>query len=115
MTLLRTFAHHLAAFALLVFLTSHGTQAAEITIPSLDGKLQIPGLWLAAEGNERRPAVIALHGCGGAMESGHFKGHYVHEAAYFNAENMHFLAVEQLPGARADGYLQHSRCAPHNL
>jgi len=74
-------------------------QANDVTIPSLDGKLQIPGFWFTAGAtavaSDKRPAIIALHGCDGARNSaGKVSAGYVREATYFNAEGMHFLVID---------------------
>ena len=72
------------------------SQAASlVTIPSQDGKLQIPGAWFEADAKTPRPVIIGLHGCNGALDSkGNFAERYARYAGYFNAERMHFLALD---------------------
>ncbi|MBM3572505.1 MAG: hypothetical protein FJX52_09130, partial [Alphaproteobacteria bacterium] len=66
-----------------------------VTIPALDGGLQLPGIWFPAATSERRPAVITLHGCGGMLnEQGEIGAGYVREASYFNSEGIHVLALD---------------------
>src|SRR4051812_15315559 len=67
----------------------------KISIPSLDGKLQVPGYWFAAQADGRRPAVLELHGCGGAFDSrGLLVGSYLRDAQLFNLEGIHVLALD---------------------
>jgi dienelactone hydrolase len=67
----------------------------KISIPSLDGKLQIPGYWFAAQADGPRPAVIELHGCGGAFDSrGLLSAAYLRDAGFFNLEGIHVLALD---------------------
>ncbi len=66
-----------------------------VTIPSQDGKLKIPGYWFAVDTPEPRPAVITLHGCGGALDSrGKLNKSWTRDAGYFNAEKMHLLVLD---------------------
>jgi dienelactone hydrolase len=74
----------------------HCAAGAElVSIPSQDGRLQIPAYWFQADAAGRRPAVITLHGCGGALDSkGRLSAGRLREADYFNAENMHLLVPD---------------------
>ncbi|HEY1288017.1 MAG TPA: prolyl oligopeptidase family serine peptidase [Burkholderiales bacterium] len=66
-----------------------------VSIPSLDGRLKIPGYWFQADAPGRRPAVISLHGCGGTLDAqGRLGAARSREAGYFNAEKMHFLVPD---------------------
>ncbi len=66
-----------------------------VTIPTADGKLQLPGYWFAAAVTEPRPAVILLHGCGGLLDDkGRLSRNRFRIAEYFNVEKIHMLAVD---------------------
>jgi dienelactone hydrolase len=83
----------LLAGLLLVGRIAHA--AGPVSIPSLDGKLQIPAYWFDAEGSEPKPAIIGLHGCGGALDGkGNFGERFFRYAGYFNAERIHFLPLD---------------------
>jgi dienelactone hydrolase len=78
---------------LLVGSLSHA--AGPVSIPSLDGKLQIPAYWFDTGDSEPRPAIIGLHGCGGALDGkGNFGERFFRYAGYFNAERIHFLPLD---------------------
>jgi dienelactone hydrolase len=67
----------------------------QFSIPSLDGKLQLPGYWSEALASEPRPAVISLHGCGGLLDTkGGLSRNRYRVSEYFNVERMHMLAVD---------------------
>ena len=86
----------LAAF---LFLAFAGTVVAmePVSIPSQDGKLALPGYWFPARGQGPRPAVIALHGCGGLLDAqGGLGRNYFRVAELFNVENIHYLAVDSM-------------------
>ena len=82
-------------FLTLLF-AAHAALAVERhSIPSLDGKLQVPGYWFGAIASEPRPAVISLHGCGGLLDAkGGLSRNRHRVAEYFNVERMHFLAID---------------------
>ena len=66
-----------------------------VSVPSQDGRLKIPAYWFQADAAGRRPAVISLHGCGGALDAqGRLSASRSREAGYFNAEKMHFLVPD---------------------
>ena len=66
-----------------------------VSIPSLDGKLQLPGYLFEAVTAGPRPAVISLHGCGGLLDAkGGLSRNRYRVAEYFNVEGMHMLAVD---------------------
>ena len=67
----------------------------DVSIPSLDGKLQLPGYWFATTAPGPRPAIISLHGCGGALDDkGQLSRNRFRVAEYFNIEQMHMLVVD---------------------
>lgn len=87
--------HQAAILALLGLFNNFCIAANLVSIPSQDGKLAIPGYWFAADTVEPRPAIIALHGCGGTLDNnGHLSKNRIRDADYFNAENMHFLVID---------------------
>lgn len=89
----RRFLNLLAGLLLLVGSLSHA--AGPVSIPSLDGKLQIPAYWFDVGDGEPRPAIIGLHGCGGALDGkGNFGERFFRYAGYFNAERIHFLPLD---------------------
>jgi dienelactone hydrolase len=89
----RRFSKVLAGLLLLAGALSHA--AGPVSIPSLDGKLQIPAYWFDAGDGEPRPAIIGLHGCGGALDGkGNFGERFFRYAGYFNAERIHFLPLD---------------------
>ena len=68
---------------------------AQVEIPAQDGKLTLPAFWFKADAQEPRPAVIALHGCGGALDAkGQLSPIWPRYAGYFNAERMHFVVLD---------------------
>jgi dienelactone hydrolase len=69
--------------------------AGPVSIPSRDGKLQIPAYWFDTGDSEPRPVIIGLHGCGGGLDSkGNFAERFFRYAGYFNAERIHFLPLD---------------------
>jgi dienelactone hydrolase len=65
------------------------------TIPSVDGRLELSAHWYPTTQTGPRPAVVALHGCGGMFgPSGAIAGGMRRYAGYFNAEGMHMLALD---------------------
>jgi len=73
----------------------------KVAIPSLDGRLELPGYWFAVSttAGEALPAVIALHGCSGMLNSrGAPLAGVARDAGYFNAENIHWLALDSFTG-----------------
>ena len=90
MTWLRHF-----SFLVLGLLLGLAHAGGPVTIPSQDGKLQIPAYWFDTGDKEPRPVVIGLHGCGGGLDSkGNFAPRLFRYGGYFNAERMHFLALD---------------------
>jgi dienelactone hydrolase len=84
-------------FALLVLCLGMASARAgeQVVIPSLDGKLAIPGNWFPVGGNEPRPALITLHGCGGAYDdAGQWAPNYALDASFYNAERIHLLGID---------------------
>lgn len=91
-------ARPVACLAVLVILGLTPSPAAGVevvTVPSLDGKLQLPGYWFAATVTGPRPAIISLHGCGGLLDDkGRLSRNRHRVAEYFNVEQMHMLAID---------------------
>ncbi len=85
-------------------LAAWSAQAASVVeIPSLDSKLNITAYWFPAKTAGAGPAVIGLHGCSGLKNAkGELAVGFKQRAAYFNAEGIHFLAVDSF-GARGQG------------
>jgi dienelactone hydrolase len=77
-------------------LAAVAAQAGEVVgFDSGDGQLRITAHWFAADAAGPRPAVIALHGCNGLSDDkGRLNPVWRRHAAYFNAEGVHFLAVD---------------------
>ena len=74
---------------------------AQVEIPAQNSKLMLPAYWFKAntqeaqEAQEARPAVIGLHGCGGALDAkGQLNPIWRRYAGYFNAERMHFVVLD---------------------
>ena len=77
--------------------------AQRVEFDSADGKLRLTGHWFAAKADGPRPAVIGLHGCDGLYnDKGQLSVGYRRRAGYFNAEAMHFLALDSF-GSRGLG------------
>ena len=86
----------IAGGVLALFLIAPPAAAVEtVSIPSIDGKLQLPGYWFEAEAPGARPVVIVLHGCSGTLDSrGNLDRKRFRLAELFNVEGMHMLAVD---------------------
>jgi dienelactone hydrolase len=72
-----------------------------VEVPSLDAPaavpVQLPGHWFAADAGSNRPAVVLLHGCGGAHDGkGRLDRRFVDYAAMLNAEGWHALVLDSL-------------------
>jgi dienelactone hydrolase len=66
-----------------------------VSIPSLDGKLQLPGYWFEADAPGTRPVVIVLHGCSGLLDQrGRLDRKRFRVAELVNVEGMHVLALD---------------------
>lgn len=84
-----------ALLAILCLGSPRAAGAELVSIPSQDGKLQIPGYWFKAAASEPRPAIIALHGCNGAFDGrGNLNRAWIRDAGYFNDERMHLLVLD---------------------
>ncbi len=71
------------------------TVQAQVEIPAQNSKLMLPAYWFKADSQEPRPVVIALHGCGGALDAkGQLNPIWRRYAGYFNAERMHFVVLD---------------------
>jgi dienelactone hydrolase len=92
---MKNLARRFSAFLLGLLLVPLSYAAGPVAISSQDGKLQIPGYWFDAGGAGPRPVVIGLHGCNGGLNSkGDFAERLFRYGGYFNAERMHFLALD---------------------
>ena len=68
---------------------------AQIEIPAQNSSMMLPAYWFKANAQEPRPAIIGLHGCGGAMDGkGQLNPIWRRYAGYFNAERMHFVVLD---------------------
>ena len=71
------------------------TVQAQVEIQAQNSKLMLPAYWFKADSQEPRPVVIALHGCGGALDAkGQLNPIWRRYAGYFNAERMHFVVLD---------------------
>ena len=91
----------LAVLLLGVGMASALAQPQSVVVPSLDAPqavaAQLPGHWFAADAGSDRPAVVLLHGCGGAYDSkGRLGQRFVDYAAMLNAEGWHALVLDSL-------------------
>jgi dienelactone hydrolase len=85
----------LAVLAILVGSPRLAAGVEVVSVPSLDGKLQLPGYWFPAAVTEPRPAIVSLHGCGGLLDDkGRLNRNRHRVAEYFNVEKMHMLAID---------------------
>ena len=83
-----------ALFLIVALVFSHSARA-QIAIASQDGKLALPTYWFKADATQPRPTVIALHGCGGALDAkSQLNPIWRRYAGYFNAEHMHFVVLD---------------------
>ncbi|WP_431097305.1 dienelactone hydrolase family protein [Polaromonas aquatica] len=90
-----TWLRHFFALLFILLPVPPSYASGPVSIPSQDGKLQIPGYWFDAGGKSPQPVVIGLHGCGGGLDSkGNFADRLFRYGGYFNAERMHFLALD---------------------
>lgn len=85
-----------AALLLLLFAcVSQARDPQQVSIPSLDGTLQLPGYWFEAQAAEPRPAIVDLHGCGGALDTkGRLGQRWQRDARWFELEKMHLLVLD---------------------
>ena len=73
----------------------------QVKLPRLDRRdgaaLALSGDWFAAPGTGARPAIVLLHGCGGAYDArGRLSARLREYAAMFNAEGWHALVLDSL-------------------
>jgi dienelactone hydrolase len=67
----------------------------KVAIASFNDRLQLDGYWFPARDPSRRPVVISLHGCNGALDDkGTLSPVWRRDAGYFNDEGMHFLVLD---------------------
>lgn len=94
------FARQLLAAALLLTSTCAWSQQA-VEVPSLDrpaGRpVLLPGLWFAPAGDAPMPAIVLMHGCGGAFDArGQLNGRLRDTAARLNAIGVAALVTDSL-------------------
>ncbi|MFC5498962.1 dienelactone hydrolase family protein [Caenimonas terrae] len=67
----------------------------QVAFAAADGKLQLAGWWFPVASQVPRPAVIALHGCGGLLNAKkQLNPVWPRQAGYFNAEQMNVLVLD---------------------
>lgn len=95
-----------AALGLVAVLPATGAEPLAVSVPSLDtprgAPVQLPSTWFAAPaGAAPAPALVLLHGCGGALErrrdgSQPLGSRYTELAAALNAMGIHVLVTDSL-------------------
>ena len=85
----------------LVFAAGAAGAQQQVEVPSLDRRngepLALIGHWFAASGDSARPAVVLLHGCGGAYDArGRLSQRLVEYSALFNEQGWHALVLDSL-------------------
>jgi dienelactone hydrolase len=75
-----------------------GAAGVEVPVPSLDAPggtaVVLRGHWFAADQATAAPALVLLHGCGGAYERGQLAARYTEMAARLNALGVHALVTD---------------------
>ena len=89
----------LAALAVMLLLPAAQGQPVQVRLASLDAPGGTPvvldGHWFAAPGTAPAPAMVLLHGCGGAFDSrGRLGERYTGMAARLNAMGVHVLVTD---------------------
>jgi dienelactone hydrolase len=91
----------LTALGLGLVLALQAAQAAplDVLVPSLDAPggtaLRLPGHWFAADKLGLAPALVLMHGCGGAYDrGGQLAARYTDLAARLNALGVHALVTD---------------------
>lgn len=84
---------------LLAFLCMSATSASiaqeTIMLPGYRQESALTAYWFPASSTEKAPAVIALHGCSGALDSKRqLAAKWKELAVWFNREGMHFLVLD---------------------
>jgi dienelactone hydrolase len=85
----------------LCWLASAALAQERVAVPSLDrtagATVVLSADWFAAPGAGARPAIVLLHGCGGAFDArGRLSARMREYAALFNAEGWHALVLDSL-------------------
>ena len=71
--------------------------AQQVQVPSLDGSVALPGYWFSVGGSVPAPALVLLHGCGGAHDRQRRLGsRYVEMAARLRSMGVQALVVDSL-------------------
>jgi dienelactone hydrolase len=91
--------------------TNHGSLAVnEVDVPSLErvgsAPLSLPGYWFPAQGAASAPAMLLLHGCGGALAPGTqdlagrrhapLSRRMIDYAGWLGAHGVHVLVIDSL-------------------
>lgn len=75
-----------------------GRPPVDVQVPSLDAPggtaVVLSGHWFAAERVAPAPALVLMHGCGGAYERGRLAARYTELAARLNAMGVHALVTD---------------------
>ena len=88
---------------LLILLTACGSAANAFEAVTVAGDMPLIVQWQPAAHTGRRPAIIALHGCGGLYNSrGRFDDRYTSYAERWNSAGWHVVAPDSL-GSRSSG------------
>lgn len=86
--------------AVLALSSTHLQAQTEAQVPSLDaahGSAPLRGHWFAADGASPRPAIVLLHGCGGAYDAqGRLATRMLDYSALLNAQGWHALVLDSL-------------------
>ena len=85
----------LVCASFVVALCAPAAGVENVSIPSADGKLQLPGYWFETAAAGARPAVISLHGCGGLLDDHErLSRSRFRVAEFLDVEGMHMLALD---------------------
>lgn len=87
-------------FAICLALLLHATAGAQqdVQVPSLDAPagttVVLPGHWFASTGTEPAPALVLMHGCGGAYNGARLAARYTELAARLQAMGVQALVTD---------------------
>jgi dienelactone hydrolase len=88
----------LAALGLALLGAAPALAQQDVQVPSLDAPggtaVVLRGHWFAAPAAELAPALVLMHGCGGAYDGGRLAARYTDLAARLNAMGVHALATD---------------------
>jgi dienelactone hydrolase len=84
--------------AICALMTAMPAVAVDVQVPSLDAPAGTPvllrGHWFATDRGHPAPALVLMHGCGGAYERGRLGARYTELAARLNALGVHALVAD---------------------